>query len=116
MGVALVSFSDTTPIVSSDPTVEEPRLFQRAELATAVFGDALSLMSALFYAIYVVLLKYKIKEESRIDMQLFFGFVGVFNVLLLWPVGVVLHLTGAEPWTLPPSRRAWTVVLLNVCL
>ncbi|ELU42468.1 hypothetical protein AG1IA_03488 [Rhizoctonia solani AG-1 IA] len=38
----------------------------------------------------------RIGDESRINMQLFFGFVGIFNVLGFWPIGVLLHYTGVE--------------------
>ena len=62
----------------------------------------MALLSALFYALYVTLLKVRIRSESRIDMQLFFGFVGLFNILMTWPIGVILHLTGIETFELPP--------------
>lgn len=80
----------------------------------AVLGDVFALLSAVFYALYVVLLKVKIKQESRVDMQLFFGFVGTFNVILLWPIGLLLHAVGVEKLEMPPSRSAWTVILVNV--
>lgn len=91
------------------------RLFHRSLPASSLFGDALALLSAIFYALYVILLKVQIKEESRIDMQLFFGFVGLFNVLMLWPIGLVLHLTGIEVFAIPPGGRAWSAMLINVC-
>ena len=77
-------------------------------------GDALALLSALFYALYVTLLKVRIRSESRIDMQLFFGFVGLFNILACWPIGVVLHLTGAEAFELPSTGKAVAALLINV--
>lgn len=80
----------------------------------AVLGDFFALLSAIFYALYVVLLKVKIKQESRVDMQLFFGFVGTFNVILLWPIGLFLHAIGVEKLEMPPSRSAWTVIFVNV--
>ncbi len=80
----------------------------------AVLGDLFALLSAVFYALYVVLLKVKIKQESRVDMQLFFGFVGAFNVVLLWPIGLLIHATGVEVLEMPPSRSAWTVIFVNV--
>ncbi|KAG8692478.1 hypothetical protein FRC09_011173 [Ceratobasidium sp. 395] len=83
-------------------------------ILASMSGDLLALGSALFYALYVVLLKVRIGDESRINMQLFFGFVGVFNVLACWPIGIVLHLTGIEPFELPSSRKAWYAVLLNM--
>lgn len=79
-----------------------------------ILGDSLALLSAVFYALYVILLKVRIRNESRIDMQLFFGFVGLFNTLSCWPIGIVLHLIGAEPFELPTSRRAIAAILINV--
>ena len=68
----------------------------------------------MFYAIYVILLKVRIRSESRIDMQLFFGFVGLFNILACWPIGVVLHFTGVERFELPTTGRAVAGLLVNV--
>lgn len=79
-----------------------------------IIGDSLSLLSALFYALYVTLLKVRIRNESRIDMQLFFGFVGLFNILVTWPIGVVLHLTGVEPFELPSKTSSIIAVLISV--
>lgn len=79
-----------------------------------IVGDALALLSALFYALYVTLLKVRVRSESRIDMQLFFGFVGLFNILVCWPIGVVLHLTGVEPFQLPYTSKVVTALLINV--
>jgi solute carrier family 35, member F5 len=82
----------------------------------SLFGDSLALLSALFYAFYVILLKVRIRSESRIDMQLFFGFVGLFNTLACWPIGVILHFTGVERFELPTSGRALVGLLANVSL
>ncbi len=79
-----------------------------------IVGDVLALLSALFYALYVTVLKVRIRSESRIDMQLFFGFVGLFNILACWPIGVVLHLTGVEPFQLPHTSKVVTALLINV--
>ncbi|KAH8120400.1 hypothetical protein DFH11DRAFT_60215 [Phellopilus nigrolimitatus] len=115
LGVALVSVSDSVP-TSPDTTPPLPELFRRSMQAFPVIGDALALLSAAFYAVYVILLKVRIKEESRIDMQLFFGFVGMFNMLMLWPIGIILHFTGVETFMLPPGRRAWVAMLINMLI
>ena len=47
-------------------------------------------------------------------MQLFFGFVGAFNIVALFPVGLILHFTGHEPFVLPSAGKAWGAVLVNV--
>jgi solute carrier family 35 protein F5 len=79
-----------------------------------LLGDALALLSALFYALYVILLKVRIGDEERIDMQLFFGFVGAFNVLLCWPMGVILHITGVETFEVPSGGKVLGAILVNV--
>jgi hypothetical protein len=86
----------------------------KAATSLPVLGDFLALMSAVFYALYVVFLKVQIREESRIDMQLFFGFVGLFNIVLSWPMGVILHLAGMERFEIPSSHNAIVIILLNV--
>ena len=79
-----------------------------------LLGDLLALLSAIFYALYVILLKVRIREESRINMQLFFGFVGLTNILCCWPMGFFLHFIGVERFELPTTRQAVIAILLNV--
>ncbi|KAK9265307.1 hypothetical protein V1519DRAFT_378194 [Lipomyces tetrasporus] len=80
-----------------------------------VVGDLMSLGSAAIYGLYTSLLKLRIGDESRINMQIFFGFVGIWNTIMLWPVLVVLHLTGAERLEMPPTPYVWLILFLN-CL
>lgn len=63
-GLILVTHSDSL-IVTASSTVNGPR--------NPLLGDMLALLSAFCYAIYVILLKVRIGDEERIDMQLFFG-------------------------------------------
>ncbi len=104
-GVLLVSASDSSESVASDEIAPH-----------AILGDSLALISAVFYALYVILLKVRIKSESRIDMQLFFGFVGLFNILAYWPIGILLHVTGVETLEWPSSSKAITILIINVRL
>jgi hypothetical protein len=79
-----------------------------------MLGDALALISALFGAIWVILMKVRIKDESRVDMQLLFGLIGLWNILLLWPIGLMLHLTGVEHFELPRSKQDLFAIMINV--
>ena len=79
-----------------------------------MLGDFLALVSAAFYALYVILLKIRIGSESRIDMKLFFGFVGLFNILLAWPVGLFLHVIGLEVFEWPTTKNEVLAILINV--
>lgn len=78
-----------------------------------MLGDALAVISALFDSICGIFLKVRIKDESQVDMQLFFGLVGLFTILFFWPVGLILHLTGAEVFELP-QKQYFYVIITNV--
>ncbi|EFP93473.1 uncharacterized protein PGTG_19385 [Puccinia graminis f. sp. tritici CRL 75-36-700-3] len=103
-GVVLVSKSDHSAY-DPDPSDKTSSHW--------ILGDVLALSSAALYALYVILMKVKVKEESRVDMQLFFGFVGAINMLCFWPMGVALHYTGIEPFSFPHTRKLWLSVILN---
>jgi solute carrier family 35 protein F5 len=105
LGVTIVSFSDSH---SPEPKSEHPR-------SRPLFGDLLALNAALFYALYVTLLKKVIRSENRIDMQLFFGFVGLCNVSTFWPIGFLLDFLHIEGMELPTRRKDIAALLLNVC-
>jgi len=109
-GVVLVSLAD-----SSYPRTDKPADL-RPLSPNPLLGDSFALASALFYALYVSLLKVRMREESRVNMQLFFGFVGLFNVITLWPLGLVVHFLGVEPFELPQNWKEWSGIGINVSL
>ncbi|KZP31217.1 hypothetical protein FIBSPDRAFT_849710 [Athelia psychrophila] len=120
-GAVVLSFCGSVLVTSSDswsaqPEGAPPLLSEGGRELRPVLGDLLALFSALFYALYVILLKVRIREESRIDMQLFFGFVGLVNIICLWPMGFVLHFTGVEPFELPSTQQAITGIILNMAI
>ncbi|KAG0225104.1 hypothetical protein BGW42_004644 [Actinomortierella wolfii] len=102
IGVALVSKSD-----------QGGDMIEPTQPKAPLFGDFLALLSAMFYGCYTVLLKMRIQNESRINMPLFFGFVGLFNLALLWPVFGLLHWTGIEPFELPHEPRIVWMIAVN---
>ncbi|KAL8967847.1 MAG: hypothetical protein Q9197_005198 [Variospora fuerteventurae] len=75
-------------------------------------GDALALLSAVLYGIYTTLMKKRIGDEARVNMALFFGLVGLFNIVTLLPGFLVFHYTGVEPFELPPTKRIWAIILV----
>lgn len=75
-----------------------------------LLGDGMALLGAFSYSVYTTLLKARVGHESRVSMQMFFGFVGLFNLLGLWPGLVLLHITGVEKFELPPDNRVWWIV------
>jgi solute carrier family 35 protein F5 len=80
-GAALVAYSDRT---APD------------EGANVWWGDALALFSAVMYALYTTAIRRLVPDGSDISMNAFFGFLGLFNSLLLSPVVGILHATKVE--------------------
>jgi solute carrier family 35 protein F5 len=105
VGVILVTKTDSEQVDGD---------FQRTPLSMFI-GNSLALLGALLYGVYTTLLKYRIQDESRVNMKVFFGFVGVFNLILLWPSLIIFHYTGIEKFELPHGSFVITVILLN-CL
>jgi solute carrier family 35, member F5 len=80
--------------------------------AEIALGDAMAAFSAILYGLYTIVMKKQVGDESRVNMSLFFGLVGLFNVFLLWPGFVILHVTGIERFSLPDSSWIWLIILV----
>ena len=78
-----------------------------------LLGDVIALLGAAFYGCYTTLVKLRIHHESRVDMPLFFGFVGLFCLIFLWPLIIILSAIGIEPFELPPSDAVTICVLVG---
>lgn len=100
-GVSMIAFSDEQQAAGGSEDT--------------VLGDLLSVISALCYGIYTVLLRREIPEERAVRMTMFFGLVGLINVVTLWPLFLILHYAGIEsavaPWAI--SGELWAFLLLN---
>ena len=107
-GVVLISTVDV-----SGETDENRGSFPHKTPRELAIGDAMAFISAVLYGFYAVFMKKRIGDESKVNMPLFFGLVGTLNVFLLWPGMVVLHVTGIEPFQLPPTGKILTIVLVN---
>ncbi|KAL0579111.1 hypothetical protein V5O48_002894 [Marasmius crinis-equi] len=113
-GTILVALSDNTTGTLPSPNALLHSLAEKQK--SLLLGDALALTSAVFYAIYTITLKVGIKSESRIDMKLFFGFVGLFNIVSLWPIAILLHVTGLETFELPSNGKEVGGLLINMAI
>lgn len=110
LGVALISTVDFSSTSEDDPNRGSFPHKSRAELA---IGNSMALVSAVLYGLYAVRMKARLGDESAVRVPLFFGLVGLFNVLLLWPGFLILHYTGLEPFHLPPTGRVWAIIIAN---
>ena len=81
-------------------------------------GNLMALGSAFLYGVYTTLLKLKIGNnfETRINMFNFFGFVGLFSLLLLWPVILIFHLGDIESVHLTPPGYVFFVIIFNAII
>lgn len=125
IGIVLVTKSDSDTVSKSDTgnvhyTV--PYKFHNGispdntDAFTIFCGNLLALSGALFYGVYSTLLKWRIRDESRVNMKIFFGFVGLFTLVLLWPTIILLHYLGWEKFELPQGPRVISIILVNCIL
>ncbi|GAB6030852.1 hypothetical protein CHUAL_007689 [Chamberlinius hualienensis] len=74
-------------------------------------GAIWAIVGSLAYAGYLVLLRRKVENEDSMDIPMFFGFVGLFSMLTLWPGVLILHYSGVETVELPTAKQC---ILLSV--
>ncbi|QDS77309.1 hypothetical protein FKW77_004616 [Venturia effusa] len=107
-GIVLISSVDM-----SGETDKNRGSFPHKTMKEIAVGDAMAFISAVLYGLYAVVMKKRIGDESRVNMPVFFGLVGLFNVLFMWPGFFILHFTGIEAFQLPPSGKVVTILLTN---
>lgn len=79
----------------------------------SLLGNILALGSAFLYGVYTTLLKYRVQHEERLNTKLFFGLVGLFNIIGMWPLIIALDYSGIERFSLPTLHRDWLLLALN---
>lgn len=92
VGIVLISTVDLAGASDDDRGT-----FPEKTAAQIAIGDSMAFLSAVVYGMYVTVMKRRVGNEEKVDMKLFFGMVGVFNLLFLWPIFFVLHWTNIEP-------------------
>ncbi|KAK4748375.1 hypothetical protein SAY87_014961 [Trapa incisa] len=80
-----------------------------------ITGDIFGLLSAASYGLFTVLLKKSAGSKGdKVDVQKFFGYIGLFTLLGLWWLALPLYSLGMEPkFTFPNSRSLTEAVLVN---
>ena len=105
----LVSFIGIIVVTESDSIMPDVS-FTKIQV---VIGNSLALIGALVYGLYSTLLKRSIKDESKFNINLFFGFVGFFTMITMWPIILFLHYSGIETIELPKSSSVLILLLIN---
>lgn len=107
-GVVLISTVDL-----SGKSDEDRGSFPHKSQASIAIGDGMALFSAIIYGLYVTVMKRRLGDEDRVNMPLFFGLVGVLNLVLLWPIFFILHWTNIEPFEWPPTSKVWAIIIVS---
>ncbi|GFP94388.1 uncharacterized vacuolar membrane protein yml018c [Phtheirospermum japonicum] len=72
-----------------------------AVASNPILGDFLALISSAFYAAYITLIRQKLPDDDdevqgRASMAQFLGFLGLFNLVLFFPVALMLDIFKLE--------------------
>ncbi|KAG7194564.1 uncharacterized protein KQ657_004235 [Scheffersomyces spartinae] len=115
IGVVIVTKIDTSGSTGNSP--ETPT----KQASLILLGNVLALGGALIYGVYTILLKVRItiphlKKERNLNTHLFFGFVGIFCLVLLWPALFILHWLQWETFELPSTRETITLLCINATI
>lgn len=108
-GVVLISSVDL-----SGKSDEDRGSFPHKSQASIAVGDGMAFFSAIVYGLYVTVMKRRVGDEDRVNMPLFFGLVGLLNLIFLWPGFFLLHWTGVEPFGWPPTGKVWLIIIVGL--
>ncbi|KAI5285625.1 hypothetical protein KEM52_002363 [Ascosphaera acerosa] len=112
-GIVCISRVDLSGTPAADDAGGPGSSFPSKSAGEMALGDAMAAFSAMLYGVYTVVMKRQVGDESRVNMTLFFGLVGLINALVLWPGFLLLHYTGVEPFEMPATARIWLILLFN---
>ncbi|KAI9905202.1 hypothetical protein PsorP6_013967 [Peronosclerospora sorghi] len=61
-----------------------------------VVGDLVALFAAFMYGVYTTAIRRLIPDDESVSISLFFGFIGVINMVCLFPFVVIFHYSSIE--------------------
>lgn len=112
IGIVLISRVDLSGPSTPSAGDGNDGKFPTKSTGEIALGDAMAGFSAIMYGIYTVVLKKQVDDESRVNMPIFFGLVGIFNIAFLWPGFIILHLIGLEEFALPPTATITMIIIV----
>ena len=75
------------------------------------WGDAVALFGAAMYGLYTVAIRRFVPDDGSVSLSLFFGYMGLSNMLLLWPLVLAFSAARLEPLgAVTPEIMGWLVV------
>ncbi|ESO86889.1 hypothetical protein LOTGIDRAFT_175977, partial [Lottia gigantea] len=101
---------------SASLKAEEDRLKALSKLSVKqvakLVGALWALLSSILYALYLVSLRRKVDHEDKLDIPMFFGFVGIICSVIIWPGFLILHYSKTEIF-IWPTRSQWLYITVN---
>ncbi|KAF1772304.1 Solute carrier family 35 member SLC35F1/F2/F6 [Phytophthora cactorum] len=61
-----------------------------------VLGDLVALFAAFMYGVYTTAIRRLIPDEESVSISLFFGFIGIINMVCLLPIVLAFHYSSIE--------------------
>jgi len=77
-------------------------------------GDVLTIVASFCAALYKVLFKLQVGDANEATVSAFLTCIGIWNLLVMWPVFIILNVTDIEPLIL--SNMPWTYVVASSVL
>eukprot|EP01063_Lacrimia_lanifica_P012008 TRINITY_DN1864_c0_g1_i1.p1 TRINITY_DN1864_c0_g1~~TRINITY_DN1864_c0_g1_i1.p1 ORF type:complete len:482 (+),score=153.10 TRINITY_DN1864_c0_g1_i1:46-1491(+) len=104
VGSVLLIFTGAVLVAVAEEQSASPEVMTKTPVSawSGFTGSLLSLFAAVCYAVYTVQLREHVPEG--VIMPLFFAYVGVYVLVGGAPVLLGLHITGIEPFHLPPPN------------
>ena len=118
-GAALTAVSDSMGSSSGSPGAMHPSPYcpsvTRGEGGGSwVLGDAICLVSAIFYGLYTTATARYLPSEETTTAMLFFGYIGLLGLVLLSPLVLVLDATGVEAVAVLSSGALGLIALKGI--
>lgn len=111
-GIMLIAFYDKNNTNKNDSDVKNNENDDDKTSKNSLLGVLLGLSSAFCYAAYSVYFKIQTKKyKSNFNITQTFGFIGVFNLLIIPFLLVLLHFTKIEIFVMPTSNDLFYVFL-----
>ncbi|XP_062078726.1 thiamine-repressible mitochondrial transport protein THI74 [Humulus lupulus] len=81
-----------------------------------LLGDIFALASAGLYAVYITLIRKKLPDDENDEksghpsMAQFLGFLGLFNLIIFFPVALILNFTKLEPFSMLTRKQFGLII------
>ncbi|KAJ3341007.1 hypothetical protein HDU93_005871 [Gonapodya sp. JEL0774] len=109
VGVVLISRDDESQVPTREGDSGQP-------FRVSILGDFLALLGAFFYGVYSVMLKVFIPDSKSVSPTTFLGFVGLWNLVLLWPGFFILNALGVENLDFPSDSEGLSTFYVSLVL